>query len=666
MWTAFTFIDLAEDTFANPWFGFSCVWAAIFLVAMLSGPVLLTFGFSFFLDVAVESVPIRSYVIVANLAIISQVLCSYFTVGRHFRFNPDLTDPTLTQLWLHRFDGILQHLDTKLPVYPGRKDVVPNQEQIQRSSHVIILGSAIVLFLTSVFMVLGLPGFAIRALVANPMYCLMWVFGVWWLDGKLDLSGNDIPDLLQGHVIAVFECVVVLVSVGVVPLALFIIGQGLAGEFMIRHVFGGGIFRRFGKRKSEWRQQDTKLEKFKTHWRGRILPFLIFCLACFIAGPKMKSCGAGLGKDTFNEDQVKFDFKIAQLSTSFGHGRSARLQHQRQTGCLKATFRVMPEVPAPYRNGMFSRENGGKDFDAFIRTSGDQPTATDSDPEARGFAIKVLGVPGQKLALNTTCPLLDQDFVLLSSDFFFTKDTEYYASLVKSFTELGIAGAVQWAFGLYTGPEPAPVFWNPLTWKPDVILNSLLIGLGSRSMNMPLDWEYSSATAYSNGGPPNAAVKFHVRPCQQTFRPEDRAMFKAKRKANPMSFLSDTMHAHLEKKEVCMEFLIQPQVDTCKQNTNDPRKVWSSPKFKVAELRIPKQKFLSETQDDAVGFVAHASTRTVSGRRFFDGPIARSAFAFGFHPTRRGGHVAHARSPSPLLLCTCVRAARCCHRVASL
>jgi len=64
-------------------------------------------------------------------------------------------------------------------------------------------------------------------------------------------------------------------------------------------------------------------------------------------------------------------------------------QHQRQVGCLHAKFKVLADVPKASQHGMFAAEHLGREFDAYLRVSGDPPNNTDSSPEARGFSIKV-------------------------------------------------------------------------------------------------------------------------------------------------------------------------------------------------------------------------------------------------------------------------------------
>lgn len=90
---------------------------------------------------------------------------------------------------------------------------------------------------------------------------------------------------------------------------------------------------------------------------------------------------------------------------------------------MRAKFRLLrgDSVPSALQHGLFAAENLGKEFDAFVRTSGDPPENKDNSPEARGLAIKVLNVAGEQLEWDNSCPHSVQDFVLLSSDFFFTK-----------------------------------------------------------------------------------------------------------------------------------------------------------------------------------------------------------------------------------------------------
>ena len=59
------------------------------------------------------------------------------------------------------------------------------------------------------------------------------------------------------------------------------------------------------------------------------------------------------------------------------------------------------------------------------------PPGTDINPDSRGFAIKLMEVEGEKL-LEEEKHATTQDFVLMSTDFFVTKDIAEFARLVEA------------------------------------------------------------------------------------------------------------------------------------------------------------------------------------------------------------------------------------------
>lgn len=208
----------------------------------------------------------------------------------------------------------------------------------------------------------------------------------------------------------------------------------------------------------------------------RLAPLSLLLLAFFIKSQQRQFCTKQFSEETFSrkEQDEEFSMSVVDLSTTLQNGKSARLQHHRQIACLHAKFRVMDQIPELYRHGLFAGDGGSRDggeYDAFIRLSGASSTSSDRAPEARGMAIKVLGVAGEKLPLlshpssGEHCNANVQDFVLLSSDYFFTSSNKFYASMLKSFTAEGMLGVFRWALGAYVGKESSPTSYNPKTWQ---------------------------------------------------------------------------------------------------------------------------------------------------------------------------------------------------------
>ena len=70
--------------------------------------------------------------------------------------------------------------------------------------------------------------------------------------------------------------------------------------------------------------------------------------------------------------------------------------HPKAHGCVQAEFQVEQDLPPHLAQGVFVP---GRKYSALIRFSnGDaDPTRPDAKPDARGMAIKLLTVPGDKI-----------------------------------------------------------------------------------------------------------------------------------------------------------------------------------------------------------------------------------------------------------------------------
>ena len=109
----------------------------------------------------------------------------------------------------------------------------------------------------------------------------------------------------------------------------------------------------------------------------------------------------------------------------------ARVQHAKTHGLVKATFKVLPTVNPKYAHGVFQP---GAEYPAYVRFSnGHTRVRSDAADDARAMAIKLMGVKGPRAMANTS-ETATQDFVLLTSDIFFTGEAEGYAEIIRAAT----------------------------------------------------------------------------------------------------------------------------------------------------------------------------------------------------------------------------------------
>jgi hypothetical protein len=247
--------------------------------------------------------------------------------------------------------------------------------------------------------------------------------------------------------------------------------------------------------------------------------------------------------------------------------------HSKTHGCLAARFKV-GNVSDDLKFGLF-REPG--EYSAWIRYSnGTPPVQPDSAKDARGMAIKVMGVEGKKL-LDGEEDAKTQDFIMINNPVFFIRTIEEYAAFSSA-----LANGRPLAY--LTG---ADVLWNPLSWHPSKAhLRELMLANNTQSKapNSVLNERYYSLSAYALG--PRRYVKYSARPCQlrPAFEPD---------RSDP-DFLRKGMQQELNKAGACFEFMVQPQVAGKNMPVEDATVEWSekdSPFIPVARIEIDRQQF---------------------------------------------------------------------------
>lgn len=274
-------------------------------------------------------------------------------------------------------------------------------------------------------------------------------------------------------------------------------------------------------------------------------------------------------------DEEAMTVKIADLiETSirkqYQSGMALRDAHPKAHGCVKAEFKINDELPQKLAQGIFVQ---GKTYPAWIRFSNASSDATqaDSKKDARGMAIKVLGISGPKLLDNEHST---QDFILINHPVFFVNSPVRYMSFIKDMKSDSFVKKLHIPFSL--GAKG--------TW----------IALNSRSrIANPLHARYWSMVPYQLGlGPDRQAVKYSVQPCSPY-----------KKETVPRTpehdFLRESLLNSLQKNDACMEFLIQPRTSNT-MSVEDSMTEWKenkAPFYKVATIRIPQQFFDTPDQN---------------------------------------------------------------------
>lgn len=241
-----------------------------------------------------------------------------------------------------------------------------------------------------------------------------------------------------------------------------------------------------------------------------------------------------------------------------------RGQHPKAHGCVRAQFTVADDVPSELRHGIFAEP---RTYDTWIRFSSSSPLmAPDTKRDAHGMAIKLVGVPGEKV-LEDERDADTQDFILANSHAFFVRSTRDYVQFLQAFTT---GRTLSFFFGV-----------SPFRLRLREFSN-MLVAVGKRITN-PLHTRYWSQTPYRLG--PHA-VKYSTVPRAQTTDPMPES-------PGP-DFLREAMIETLRECEAVFDFLVQVQTDPVRMPVEDSTVVWDehhSPFRRVATIRIPAQDF---------------------------------------------------------------------------
>ena len=268
--------------------------------------------------------------------------------------------------------------------------------------------------------------------------------------------------------------------------------------------------------------------------------------------------------------------------------------HAKAHGCLKANFEVL-DLERQYRHGLFAKPGAYK---AWVRySSGNELAQSDTIWDARGMAVKVMGVPGEKL-LEPEKDATTQDFILMNASAFFLRSLREYV-----------------VFTRYQGEgDPVGYFregsWNPFQWHWRFITRALPV------LKPPpdslLDTKFNSLTAYKLG--PENNIKFRAQPVPcQSGSPFEGAGVSWLCQIWPGhsgapkflgchdDLLRLTMAQDVAEAPACFDFMVQLQVPGKYMPVEDATVEWSeddSPFVRVARIEIPPQEFDTDAQNN--------------------------------------------------------------------
>jgi hypothetical protein len=268
-------------------------------------------------------------------------------------------------------------------------------------------------------------------------------------------------------------------------------------------------------------------------------------------------------------------------------GLVKRDAHPAPHGCVKAYFRVDDALPANLRHGVLARP--GHSFPAWIRFS-NGVFADDNALDARGMAIKLMEVPGEKL-LPGQQHEQTQDFVMINNPTFPVANVQEYLS----FFAKQVAGD---SFGYFVG-------FNPFAWH----LREMRVGMGMLERPAsPLSAAYFSMLPFKLG--PTHNIKFSVSPCDPEVRERCEPWHLPVPSERNSHYLRDALVEALtlradqpnsQAPAARFAFRVQRQLPDMNMPIEDASIEWSqafSPYQQVAEISIPAQRFSSQEQNE--------------------------------------------------------------------
>jgi hypothetical protein len=259
--------------------------------------------------------------------------------------------------------------------------------------------------------------------------------------------------------------------------------------------------------------------------------------------------------------------------------------HAKAHGCLTATFTVREDLPDELRSGVFIP---GHEYKAWIRFSnGNAEPQADGIKDARGMAIKLMGVEGEKLLDSPMeANAKTQDFLMINFPVFFNRDPAEYERFIRYQAD----GS---QFGYFING------WDPGKWK----LREMFIGerLLGRIRN-PLYAQYFSMTPYALGVGPVA--ENGTRPYRQAMKYSAKSCTRADRRRSDTKgddYLRRALAEHLAEADACFDFLVQLQDTSRNMPIEDPTVEWQQSQSAyrpVARITIDSQTFDTREQNE--------------------------------------------------------------------
>jgi catalase len=253
--------------------------------------------------------------------------------------------------------------------------------------------------------------------------------------------------------------------------------------------------------------------------------------------------------------------------------------HVKTHGYALGEFRVLPSLPEELAQGLFEREVA---LPAVVRFSNAAPAPQpDAIPDARGMAIKVLGVSGDVVSTDEQKGKT-QDFVMINHPVFFARNVKDFLRVEEILAQGGAESIVKLQEGL-TGGE-----WNPLHWHWREMLTAVQIA--AQLPAHPASNTYFSMSPFRFG---KYVAKFRAKPVGIPGETYVELIARLATQPDAMRLaLEETLRAH----SLSFEFQVQLRTSEQTMPIEDATIEWpesESPYRTVAQLQLPRQEIAS-------------------------------------------------------------------------
>jgi hypothetical protein len=249
-----------------------------------------------------------------------------------------------------------------------------------------------------------------------------------------------------------------------------------------------------------------------------------------------------------------------------------RAQHAKAHGCVKALVTIEnQELAAEHRSGLFAEET---EYQAWVRFSnGNFAVKPDGDADARGMAVKLMGVEGRKAMPGGAGKT--HDLLFINGPTMFVRNLLEYNDFTRRSQEASATSVLGYFLSL-----------DPFELRIRGLRN--LLEIFRAKVRNPLESQFWSTVPFALGP---AAMKLSARPCGGSYVSPAEGTPDALRAA---------LRASLERGEACFELLVQAQTDAREMPIEDGTVRWdeeASPYRHAGWIRIPQQTFDTPAQN---------------------------------------------------------------------